>query len=436
MFRIVEIKALEILDSRGYPTLEVSVTTDNGIIGTSSIPSGASKGENEALELRDNDPNRYFGKGVKKAVQNVLGPLTQLLLNQNVIDQVKIDRLMIEADGTPNKSRLGANAILGLSIACTKAAAKCLKLPLYHYIAGCQPSVYSHKSVNEFVADCAETTLLLPCPMMNIINGGMHADNQIPFQEFMIRPLGAATFSEALRFGAEIFHTLKILLKEKGFNTSVGDEGGFAPHLNSNEQALDFILQAIEKAGFRQKKDISIALDCAASTFYKNGTYLGKSPSEHVDDLAKLVTNYPIDSIEDGMSEEDWAGWKILTARLGSQIQLVGDDIFVTNTKFLSKGIKEKVGNAILIKPNQIGTLTETIECINLAKEHGLATIISHRSGETEDTFIADLSVALATHQIKTGSLCRQERIAKYNRLLEIESELGKQARFAGKYLK
>lgn len=424
MSKITDITALEILDSRGNPTLEVFLRTENGAIGKAAVPSGASTGEHEAVELRDNDPKRYGGKGVLHAIANVKGPLAKLLIGKDIFDQTGIDQTMIEADGTPNKSHFGANAILGISLAAAKAAAIAKKVPLYTYLGS------SH---------------ILPCPMMNILNGGEHADNSLDFQEFMIRPIGAPSFHEALRWGAEIFHTLKKLLKASQFATSVGDEGGFAPRLPSTENALDFIVEAIEKAGYKPKTDVSIGLDCAASEFYdpKTQTYFEKkkkaagqpftsrSASEQITYLETLIARYPIDSIEDGLDQNDWQGWQELTSRLSKKIQLVGDDIFVTNLKFLKKGIEQKVGNAILIKVNQIGTLTETLQTIALAKKHNYATIISHRSGETEDTTISDLSVGTGAGQIKTGSLSRSERIAKYNRLLEIEAELGSTAKYA-----
>ena len=410
--KITKIHALEILDSRGNPTLKVTLTTQDGHQGSASVPSGASTGEHEAVELRDQDPKRYQGKGVLHACANVNGPLQKALLGKSVFDQEALDTLMIDLDGTPNKARLGANAILGVSLALAKTAAACRKEPLYRYL-GKEP--------------------LLPRPMMNILNGGAHADNQLDFQEFMICPL-ATSFREALRFGVEVFHTLKSILKSKGLSTSVGDEGGFAPQLDSNEQALELLLQAIEKAGFKPKKEISLALDAAASEFYDQGMYLekkkgrsGKSrtSAEMVDYLAHLAKVYPIHSIEDGLEQNDWDGWQLLMQKLGSHLQIVGDDIFVTNTEFLQRGIDLHAANAILIKPNQIGTLTETIETVRLAQKHGFGTVFSHRSGETEDTTLADICVALRAGQIKTGSLCRSERIAKYNRLLEIEDELG-----------
>lgn len=425
MSLIKHLDALEILDSRGNPTLEVTVVTEFGTIGTAAVPSGASTGENEAVELRDKDKNRYFGKGVKKAVANVMGPISALLVGQNIFDQIFLDRAMIEADGTPNKSKLGANAILGVSLAIAKAAANELGIPLYRYIGGTNAHV-------------------LPCPMMNIINGGAHADNELDFQEFMIRPVGAPTFSEAIRWGVEIFHTLKQLLKAENQITSVGDEGGFAPRLPSHEAALDFIMKAIEKAGFKPKEQITIALDCAASEFYDKNSkkYVelkkqkagqqahARTAEEQANYLALLCRNYPIDSIEDGLDQNDWEGWKYLTEQLTGKVQLVGDDIFVTNPKFLKKGIEQKVGTAILIKLNQIGTLTETLDTIELAKQNGYATIISHRSGETEDSTIADISVAVNAGQIKTGSLCRSDRTAKYNRLLFIEDQLKSSATY------
>ena len=417
------IKARQILDSRGNPTVEVEITTDQGFVGRASVPSGASTGENEALELRDHDSKIYFGKGVLKAVENVNGPLAKLLIGQDVCDQEKIDHMMIEADGTENKSQFGANAILGVSLALARAGALSTQLPLYRYIGG------TH-------ARC------LPCPMMNILNGGAHADNVLDFQEFMVRPIGAPTFREAVRWGTEIFHTLKSLLKEKEHIIAVGDEGGFAPHLPSNEEVLDLILLAIEKAGYRPKIDVTLALDCAASEFYdktsghyvekkkkkRQESFIERTSDQQIAYLEELCRHYPIDSIEDGLSEWDWQGWEKLTQHMGSKIQLVGDDIFVTNPKFLKKGIAQQVGNSILIKVNQIGTLSETLETIQLAQKHGYTTIISHRSGETEDAFIADIAVAMNAGQIKTGSLSRSDRVAKYNRLLAIEEELGKVA--------
>lgn len=397
--------AIEILDSRGNPTLKVTVRSSDGFIGQAAVPSGASTGEHEAVELRDNDPKRYNGKGVLQAVSHVNGPIHQLLKGKSLFDQEALDRAMISLDGTENKGRLGANALLGVSLAAAKCAAQAKRVPLYRYLGG-------------------PTARLLPCPMMNVINGGVHADNGLDFQEFMIRPIGAPTFREALRYGAETFHALKSLLKKKGLSTAVGDEGGFAPRLKSHEEALDLILEAIEKAGYRPKEQITIALDPASSEFYKNGKYSGKTTDEQIDYLTQLVDRYPIDSIEDGLDQNDWAGWERLTKKLGGRIQLVGDDIFVTNTRFLQKAIDLHVANAILIKVNQIGTLTETAAAIQLAQKHRYKTVMSHRSGETEDTTIADLAVAYGCGQIKTGSLCRSERIAKYNRLLEIEEEI------------
>lgn len=422
---INSVKAIEILDSRGFPTLQVTVKTDKNTIGKACVPSGASTGEHEALELRDKDPARYGGKGVQQAVSHVNGTIAQLLMGEIVFDQERLDRLMITTDGTETKQRLGANAILGVSLAMARAAAQTLGIPLYRYIGGA-------------------FTSYLPCPMMNIINGGAHADNVLDFQEFMIRPIGAPTFKEALRIGAEIFHTLKKILKAEGHVTAVGDEGGFAPDLASNEAALEVILKAIEQAGYRPGSQVTLALDCAASEFYdkaagkyvekkrkaKNTVFAERSTEEQVAYLEELSRKYPIDSIEDGLSEHDWRGWGLLTEKLGNKIQLVGDDLFVTNPIFLRKGIAEKCGNSILIKLNQIGTLTETLETIHLAHIHGYTTVISHRSGETEDTFIADLAVGAKTGQIKTGSLSRTDRVAKYNRLLEIEDELGQQAQY------
>jgi enolase len=422
MSLISYVHALEVLDSRGNPTIKVSVGTDCGITTSAIVPSGASTGEHEALELRDGDLKRYHGKGVKKAVDNVNGALASLLEGENVLDQVYLDQLLISADGTENKSKFGANAILGISMAIAKAGAEASGLPLYRYLGG----AFSH---------------ILPCPMMNIINGGAHADNTLDFQEFMIRPIGAASFSEAIRYGAEVFHCLKKIFKEKGLSTAVGDEGGFAPLLPSHESALDVILLAIEKAGFKAGSDFTLALDCAASEFFDHQTkkYVEKKKKEHgasrsslqqVEYLTTLCKNYPIDSIEDGMDQNDWQGWQLLTQKLSNKVQLVGDDIFVTNTKFLMRGIKEHVANAILIKPNQIGTITETLKAVELAKQNGYASILSHRSGESEDTTIADLAVATSCGQIKTGSLSRTDRIAKYNRLLEIEDDLGSTAKY------
>lgn len=409
--KITSIHALEILDSRGNPTVEAMVTTEDGSIGKAAVPSGASTGEYEALELRDQDRTRYLGKGVKKAVLHINDTLAKLLIGKEIFEQERLDALMLECDGTLNKGKLGANAILGVSLACAKAAASAKKLSLYRYLGG-------------------DGANLLPMPMMNVINGGVHADNSLEFQEFMIRPTGAPSFSEALRWGAEVFHTLKALLKAENHVVSVGDEGGFAPRLQSHEEALDFLMKAIEKAGYKAGSQISIALDCAASEYYdpKSQTYLDLSLSKYLDYLEKLCKNYPITSIEDPLDQNDWEGWKKLTDRLS--IQIVGDDLFVTNPHFVKKGIELKTANAVLIKPNQIGTLTETLQTITMAKKASYGTILSHRSGETEDTTIADLAVATSAGQIKTGSLSRSDRVAKYNRLLEIEDELGKQARF------
>ena len=414
--KIRNIKAREILDSRGTPTVYAEVQLDNGVKGHASVPSGASTGVNEALELRDKDPGRYFGKGVLKAVKNVNEIIAPELIGMNVFEQAAIDRKMIALDGTANKSRLGANAILAVSLAVAVAAARCLDIPLYRYLGTPDSNV-------------------LPVPMMNIINGGSHSDSPIAFQEFMIRPVGASTFHEGLRIGAEVFHCLKDVLHDMGLNTAVGDEGGFAPLLSSTEQALDLILAAIRKAGYEPGKDVTLALDCASSEFYKDGMYdyrifEGEKSQvldrfQQIEYLKSLMDRYPIDSIEDGMSEDDWTGWELLTAETGNRCQLVGDDLFVTNVDYLSKGIEKGVANAILVKLNQIGTLTETLETIEMAQRNGYKTIISHRSGETEDTFIADLAVATNSGQIKTGSLSRSERIAKYNRLLQIEDELG-----------
>lgn len=414
--KINKIIAREILDSRGNPTVEVTVMTENGTLATASVPSGASTGEHEAHELRDGIMSRYLGRGVLKAVSNVNDIIAPVLVGHSVFEQTAIDRMMIELDGTPNKSRLGANAILAVSLAVAKAAAAYLKTPLYRYLGTPNSNV-------------------LPVPMMNIMNGGSHSDSPIAFQEFMIRPVGAQCFSEALRIGAEVFHTLKTVLKENGLNTAVGDEGGFAPELSGVDEALNLIVKAIERAGYQPGQDVTIALDCASSEFYFDGYYdytkfEGKDAmvlnrQSQVEYLKELVRKYPIDSIEDGMSENDWEGWKMLTEELGDKCQLVGDDLFVTNVNFLAQGIKNNCANAILVKLNQIGTLTETLEAIAMAQRHGYKAIVSHRSGETEDTFIADLAVATDCGQIKTGSLSRSERIAKYNRLLRIEEELG-----------
>jgi len=422
MTTIVDVWGREILDSRGNPTVEVEVTLENGIVGRAAVPSGASTGENEACELRDGDKSRYLGKGVLKAVENVNNKIADELIDFDALDQVAIDSFLIQLDGTPNKSELGANAVLGVSLACAKAAAESLGLPLYRYIGG----------VN------ART---LPVPMMNILNGGSHADNNVDFQEFMVMPVGAPTFAEALRYGAETFHTLKSVLKKKGYNTAVGDEGGFAPNLKSNEEAITVILEAIEKAGFKAGKDIFIALDPAASEMWDNDKksyYFFKSdksymaPEKMVEYWANWIKQYPIISLEDGMAEFDWDGWKLLTDKVGDKIQLVGDDVFVTNTEFLAKGIEKGVANSILIKVNQIGTLTETLEAMEMAKRAGYTAVISHRSGETEDTTIADIAVATNAGQIKTGSASRTDRIAKYNQLIRIEQELDTTALFPG----
>jgi enolase len=424
MSQIINVHAREILDSRGNPTIEVEVITASGVMGRAAVPSGASTGENEALELRDGDKGRYLGKGVLKAVQNVNNVIAEEVAGMDVTDQVGIDMKMIELDGTPTKSNLGANAILGVSLACAKAAAEFHGLPLYRYIGGTNATV-------------------LPVPMMNIINGGSHSDAPIAFQEFMIRPVGAPSFSEGLRMGAEVFHSLKKVLKERGLSTAVGDEGGFAPTLKGTEDALESIIKAIKNAGYEPGKDVFIALDCAASEFYENGTYnyakfegangAKRSSKEQVDFLASLTEKYPIDSIEDGMSENDWEGWKLLTEKIGDKIQLVGDDLFVTNVQYLKKGIDMGCANSILIKVNQIGSLTETLNAIEMAHKAGYTTVTSHRSGETEDTTIADIAVATNSGQIKTGSLSRTDRIAKYNQLLRIEEELGERGSYGSK---
>ena len=420
MSEIVDVYAREILDSRGNPTLEVEVYLESGAFGRAAVPSGASTGEREALEMRDGDESRYLGKGVLKAIDNVNNEIADEVIGMDADDQVGIDMKMIELDGTEYKSKLGANAILGVSLAVAKAAAEEAGLPLYKYIGG---------------ANARE----LPVPMMNIINGGAHADNNVDIQEFMIMPAGAGSFKEALRMGAEIFHALKVVLKGKGYNTAVGDEGGFAPNLKSNEEALEVIMEAIVKAGYKPGEDVLLALDVASSELFKNGKYTlenetqkVKTPVEMVDFYENLVNKYPIISIEDGMAENDWDGWKLLTDRLGKRIQIVGDDLFVTNPKILKEGIQKGIANSILIKLNQIGTLTETLEAIEMAKRAGYTTVISHRSGETEDTTLADLAVAVNAGQIKTGSLCRTDRVAKYNQLLRIEDELDSTAVFKG----
>ncbi|MBD8122860.1 MULTISPECIES: phosphopyruvate hydratase [Pseudomonas] len=423
MAKIVDIKGREVLDSRGNPTVEADVLLDNGIIGSACAPSGASTGSREALELRDGDKSRYMGKGVLKAVANINGPIRDLLLGKDPVDQKALDHAMIQLDGTENKASLGANAILAVSLAAAKAAAQDQDLPLYAHIANLNgtPGVYS-----------------MPVPMMNIINGGEHADNNIDIQEFMVQPVGAKTFSEGLRWGTEIFHHLKAVLKARGLNTAVGDEGGFAPNLKSNADALDAIAEAVANAGYKLGTDVTLALDCAASEFYKNGKYVLSEEGEYdsagfADYLADLVSKHPIISIEDGLDESDWDGWKVLTDKIGDKIQLVGDDLFVTNTKILKEGIEKKIGNSILIKFNQIGTLTETLEAIQMAKAAGYTAVISHRSGETEDSTIADLAVGTAAGQIKTGSLSRSDRIAKYNQLLRIEEQLGAKAVYRGR---
>jgi len=420
MTAIIDIVAREILDSRGNPTVEVDVTLEDGSMGRAAVPSGASTGAHEAVELRDGDKSRYGGKGVTKAVEAVNRDIFDAISGYEAEDQIKIDETMIELDGTPNKSKLGANAILGVSLAVAKAAAEASGLPLYRYIGG-------------------TTARVLPTPMMNVINGGVHADNPIDFQEFMIMPLGAPSLKEAVRWGAEVFHALKASLKKAGLNTNVGDEGGFAPNLPSAEAALDYAVKAIESAGFKPGQDIALALDPASSEFFRDGAYVyageGKTRSieEQVAYLAHLSEVYPIVSIEDGMAEDDWAGWKLLTDKIGKRRQLVGDDIFVTNVERLGRGIQEGVGNSILIKVNQIGTLTETLAAVDMAHRAGYTAVMSHRSGETEDSTIADLAVATNCGQIKTGSLARSDRLAKYNQLIRIEEELGEQARFAGR---
>ncbi len=417
--KIKNIKAREVLDSRGNPTVEVDVTLDNNIMGRAAVPSGASTGEHEAIELRDGDKSRYKGKGVTRAVSNVNNLISKELLGKDPFNQREIDDSLIYLDGTDNKSKLGANAILGASLAVAKAAAAAKDLPLFEYIGG--------KDAN-----------ILPIPMMNIINGGVHADNNVDLQEFMIMPVGADCFSTALRMGSEVFHTLKGILKDKKLSTSVGDEGGFAPDLKSNSEAVETILEAIEKANYKPGKDIAIALDPAASSFCKNGEYLllaepkmKNTSDDMVGFYSRWVDKYPIVSIEDGLSEDDWEGWKKLTKELGGKCQLVGDDLFVTSTKRLKIGIEKRIANSILIKVNQIGTLSETLDAINMAKEAGYTAVISHRSGETEDTTISHLAVATGVGQIKTGSVCRSERIAKYNELLRIEEFLGQKAKFA-----
>lgn len=418
MPKIISVKGREILDSRGNPTVEVDVRCDDGSFGRAAVPSGASTGEHEALELRDGIKKRYLGKGVQKAVKNVNTVIAPEVLGKEVTSQTNIDNAMIQLDGSKNKSNLGANAILGVSLAVSKAAANSKRLPLYRYLGGVSASV-------------------LPAPLMNIINGGAHADNNLDIQEFMVVPLGFDSFSEAIRAGVEVFHNLKVTLKKKGYSTSVGDEGGFAPNLKSNEEAIECVLEAITRAGYRAGKEISLALDAASSEFYENGKYVledKKLGKDKVVDLYRAwVDKYPIISIEDPMAEDDWEGWQIITNELGEEVQLVGDDLFVTNTERLSRGIRERVANSILIKVNQIGTLTETLEAIRMASKAGYTYIISHRSGETEDSTIADLAVATSSGQIKTGSASRSDRMAKYNQLLRIEEELGREARFIGR---
>jgi len=420
MTAIIDITGREILDSRGNPTVEVEVILEDGSMGRAAVPSGASTGAHEALELRDGDPTRYNGKGVLKAVDAVNGEIYNALRDREAEDQRSIDQALIELDGTPNKGRLGANAILGVSLAVAKAAAEACSLPLFRYIGG-------------------TSAHLLPVPMMNIVNGGAHADNPIDIQEFMIMPISAPTCADAIRMGAEIFHTLRKALKDAGHNTNVGDEGGFAPNLQSADEALGFIMRAIEAAGYKPGEDVVLALDCASTEFYKDGKYNLEGEGKVLDSegmaryLADLVSRYPVVSIEDGMAEDDWQGWKQLTAELGAKCQLVGDDLFVTNTRRLSQGIAEGVGNSILVKVNQIGTLTETLDAVSMAQRAAYTAVISHRSGETEDSTIADLAVATNAGQIKTGSLSRSDRLAKYNQLIRIEEELGDAARYAGR---
>jgi enolase len=422
MSEIVDVNAREILDSRGNPTLEVDIVLDSGATGRAAVPSGASTGVNEALELRDGDKNRYLGKGCQKAVDNVNDLIAPAIIGMDAIDQAGIDNTMLELDGTDTKSKLGANAMLGVSLSIAHAAADELGIPLFRYIGGTNAKA-------------------LPVPMMNIINGGSHSDAPIAFQEFMIRPVGASTFKEGLRCGAEVFHALKAIIKKKGLSTAVGDEGGFAPNFSGGtEEALDSIMQAIKDAGYEPGKDVTIALDCAASEFFEDGVYnyakfegdsgVRRTPAEQTDYLSELINTYPIDSIEDGMNEEDWDGWKLLTDKIGERCQLVGDDLFVTNVKFLSRGISEGCGNSILIKVNQIGTLSETLDAIEMAHKAGFTAVVSHRSGETSDNTIADIAVATNAGQIKTGSLSRSDRISKYNQLLRIEEMLGSDSRY------
>lgn len=425
--RIISVKGREILDSRGNPTIEAEVTLESGVTGVASVPSGASTGEHEALELRDGDPSRYGGKGVLKAVSNINEIIAPALVGIPALEQRLVDSTMISLDGTHDKSRLGANAILGVSLAVAKAAAAYLGLPLYRYIGG-------------------TNTYTLPVPMMNIINGGSHSDAPIAFQEFMIRPVGAPSYREGLRMGAEVFHALKMVLHDRGLSTAVGDEGGFAPALDGTEDAISSIMEAIRRAGYEPGKDVMIGMDCASSEFYRDGMYdytvfegekgVRRTSDEQVDYLEHLISEYPIDSIEDGMAENDWEGWKKLTERIGGRCQLVGDDLFVTNVEFLSKGIASGCANSILIKVNQIGSLSETLDAIEMAHRHGYTTVTSHRSGETEDTTIADIAVATNSGQIKTGSLSRSDRMAKYNRLLRIEEELAETARYGYRRVK
>ncbi|MCL5802094.1 MAG: phosphopyruvate hydratase [Gammaproteobacteria bacterium] len=425
MSKIKEVRAREIIDSRGNPTVEVDVITESGAQGRAAAPSGASTGSREAIELRDNNPKRYGGKGVQQAVAHVNTELRSALCGLEVTAQSHLDQRMIELDGTPNKARLGANAILAVSLAAAHAAAREARLPLFRYLAG--------------LAGTAGAALLMPVPMMNVINGGAHADNSIDLQEFMILPAGAPSFCEAVRYGAEVFHALKKVLHARGLNTAVGDEGGFAPNLSSNESAIQIILEAITLAGYTPGKDIYLGIDAASSEFYKDGHYVLASENKRLtsaqfaDYLSTWVDKYPIISIEDGMAEDDWAGWALLTQRLGKRVQLVGDDLFVTNTEIFKKGIAEGIANSILIKLNQIGTLSETLAAIAMAKQGSYTAIISHRSGETEDTSIADLAVATQVGQIKTGSMSRSDRVAKYNQLLRIEEDLGAEARYAGR---
>ena len=420
MSAIAKIIAREVLDSRGNPTIEAEIVTESGAVGSAMVPSGASTGIREALELKDGDKNRYLGRGVLKAVENIETKISSVVVGMDVTDQSGVDQAMIDLDGTPNKASLGANAILAVSMATAHAAANEKGIPLYEYLGGDGP-------------------FIMPVPMMNIINGGAHADNSVDIQEFMILPVGASSIREAVRYGTEIFHALKSVLSAKGLSTTVGDEGGFAPNLSSNEEAIEVILEAIDKAGFKAGEDILLGLDVASSEFYENGKYNLESENkilsaeEFIDFLLPWFDKYPLITMEDGMAEEDWDGWRLLTDKLGKNIQLVGDDLFVTNTEILKEGIDKNIGNSILIKVNQIGTLTETIAAINMAKEAGYTAVVSHRSGETEDTTIADLAVATSAGQIKTGSLSRSDRVAKYNRLMKIEDQLGDRASYPGK---